>query len=269
MLAGKRLLVTGVATRRSIAFAIAREAQLAGAEVVLTSFGRVRSLSERAARRLPQPADVIELDVNEPDDFAAVADDLKARWGGLDGAVHAIAYAPPDALNGDFLGTPPESAEVAFRTSALSLKSLAAALAPLLERSDGSTASLVSLSFESSVAWPSYDWMGVSKAALEAVSRYLARDLGPRGVRVNVVSAGPILTVAASQIPAFATIDDAYRARAPIGWDHSDPTPVAQAVCFLLSDWSRGIAGETLRVDGGCNSVGCPTQNGALVGASG
>lgn len=266
-LAGKRLLVTGVSTPRSIAFAIAREALLAGADVVLSSFGRMRSLTERSAERLPRPVDVIELDVNEPGDLDALPRDLSQRWGELDGAVHAVAYAPPDALSGDFLGTPTESAALAFQTSAVSLKTLAAALAPLLSRSDGSTTSLVSLSFESSVAWPSYDWMGVSKAALEAVSRYLARDLGPRGIRVNVVSAGPLRTLAAGEIPAFAAIDRAYRARAPIGWDNSDPTPVAQAACFLLSDWSRGIAGEVVRVDGGCHSIGCAAE-GATAGAA-
>jgi meromycolic acid enoyl-[acyl-carrier protein] reductase len=262
MLERRRILVTGVSTTDSIAFAVAREAQLAGAELVLTSFGRFARLARRAAARLPRPCDVLELDVTKPADFARVRDELRDRFGELDGVVHAIAHAPPDALSGDFLSTPSESAATAFQTSAYSFKSLAAALAPLMARSDGSTTSTVALSFESTVAWPSYDWMGVCKAALESIARYLARDLGPSGIRANVVSAGPVLTVAASQIPEFFTINDAYVRRAPIGWDHTDPTPIAKAVCFLLSDWSRGITGETLHVDGGCRIVGCPASNG-------
>ena len=267
-LAGKRLLVTGVITRRSIATRIAREAQLAGGEVVLTSFGRVRRLTERAASDLPHPADVLELDVNEPHQLDLVRASLEQRWGRIDGVVHAVAYAPPDALNGNFLETPVDSARVAFETSAFSLKSLAAALQPLMRRTDGTTSSLVSLSFESSVAWPSYDWMGVSKAALESVARYLARDLGPAGIRVNVVSGGPILTVAASQIPEFETINADFDERAPLGWDSRDAGPVAHAVCFLLSDWARGIAGHVLRVDGGRACIGCAASNSGESGAS-
>jgi enoyl ACP reductase len=258
LLAGKRLLVTGVVTRKSIAFAVAREAQLAGAEVVLTSFGRVRQLTERAARALPELADVLELDVSSPDDLRSLAGSVRARWGGLDGVLHAIAYASPDAMAGDMLGTPVASATRSFELSAVSLKELSAALEPLMARHDGTTTSLVTLTFDSTVAWPSYNWMGVSKAALEAVARYLARDLGPRGIRVNAVAAGPLMTVAASQIPEFHTIDAEYRRRAPLGWDHADVAPVARAACFLLSDWAAGITGEVLRVDGGCHAVGCP-----------
>jgi enoyl ACP reductase len=253
---GKRLLVTGVATRQSIAFAVAAEAQRAGAEVVLTSFGRMCSLTERAARRLPEPADVVELDVTRPEDFVALTETLGERWGGLDGALHAIAFAPPDALGGDFLATPPESAAAAFQTSAFSLKELARALLPLFESNGGG--SVVGLDFDASVAWPAYDWMGVSKAAFESVSRYLARDLGPRGVRVNLVSAGPIGTLAANGIPGFADLARSWTAGAPLGWDHADPTPVARAACFLLSDWSKGISGEILHVDGGYHAMGAP-----------
>ena len=251
---GKRLLVTGVITHRSIAFAVAEQAQLQGAEVVLTSFGRVRRMTERAAVRLPRTPDVLELDVNEPSDLEAVAEELEARWGGLDGVLHAIAFAPEDALGGRFLETPPDSAAQAFQTSAYSLKALAAAVLPLLERDGGG--SLVGLDFDASVAWPVYDWMGVSKAALEAVNRYLARDLGPRGVRVNLVSAGPLETVAAGGIPGFDELAREWSRRAPLGWDVRDPTPVAQAVCFLLSDWARGICGEILHVDGGFHAIG-------------
>jgi meromycolic acid enoyl-[acyl-carrier-protein] reductase len=258
-LEGKRLLVTGVITRRSIAWAVAEQAQLQGAEVVLTSFGRARRMTERAAARLPEPPDVLELDVNRPDDLQAVATELDRRWSGLDGVLHAIAFAPEDALGGRFLDTPPESAAQAFTTSAYSLKALAASLAPLLERGEGS---VVALDFDASVAWPVYDWMGVSKAALEAVARYLARDLGPRDVRVNLVSAGPIETVAAGGIPGFEQLAAEWHSRAPLGWDVSDPTQVARAVCFLLSDWSRGISGEILHVDGGFHAM-ATSPNGA------
>jgi enoyl-[acyl-carrier protein] reductase I len=248
---GKRLLVTGALTHRSIAFSVAEQAQLAGAEVVLTSFGRARRLTERAVRRLPEPADVLELDVNSPDDLDAVHAELERRWGGLDGVLHAIAYAPEDALGGRFLETPAESAAQAFTTSAFSLKALAAALLPLLE--DGG--SVVGLDFDASVAWPAYDWMGVSKAGLEAVARYLARDLGPRGVRVNLISAGPLETPAAGGIPGFDRLAGEWAARAPLGWETNDPSPVAQAACFLFSDWARGITGEILHVDGGFHAM--------------
>ena len=257
---GKRLVITGVITHRSIAFAVAQEAQQAGAEVVLTSFGRARRLTERAAQRLPVPPDVLELDVNRADDFDALAADLHSRWGGVDGALHAIAFAPEDALGGRFLETPAESAIQAFHTSAYSYKALAGALLPLLEARGGG--SLVALDFDASVAWPVYDWMGVSKAALEAVSRYLARDLGPRGIRANLVSAGPIETVAAGGLPGFGDLASHWQRGAPLGWDVTDPVPVARAVCFLLSDWASGISGEILHVDGGFHAVG-PALDGA------
>ncbi len=250
-LESKRLLVTGALTHRSIAFAVAEQAQLAGAEVLLTGFGRARRLTERAARRLPEPPDVLELDVNSPEDLAALRTELGSRWGGLDGVLHAIAYAPDDALGGRFLETPAESAAQAFTTSAFSLKGLSAGLLPLLE--DGG--SIVGLDFDASRAWPAYDWMGVSKAGLEAVARYLARDLGPRGVRVNLVSAGPIETPAAGGIPGFEDLAGEWRSRAPLGWDVNDAEGVAQAVCFLFSDWSRRISGEILHVDGGFHAM--------------
>lgn len=254
LLDGKRLLLTGVVTKRSIAYAVAERAQLAGAEIVLTSFGRARRMTERAAAKLPDPPDVLELDVNKAEDFDALAAELESRWGGLDGALHAVAFAPEDALGGNFLKTSPESAEAAFRTSAFSFKSLGEALAPLLGRDDGG--GLVGLDFDASVAWPAYDWMGVSKAALEAVSRYLARDLGPEHVRVNLVSAGPVDTPAAGGIPGFDKLAAAWQRQAPLGWDSEDPTPVADAACFLLSDWARGISGEIVHVDGGFHAMG-------------
>jgi enoyl-[acyl-carrier protein] reductase I len=254
ILAGKRLLITGVITKDSIAFHAASEAQREGAEIVLTSFGRVRRLTERAAARLPKPVDVIELDVNRAEDLEALTGELRDRWGGVDGALHAIAFAPEDAIGGRFLETPPESALEAFRTSAFSLKALAAALEPLM----GQGGSIVGLDFDASVAWPIYDWMGVAKAALESVSRYLARDLGSRGIRVNLVSAGPLGTTAARGIPGFEGLASLWQQQAPLGWDVDDPGPVAGAICFLLSDYARGISGEILHVDGGFHAIGAP-----------
>ncbi len=255
MLEGKRLLITGLMTKESIAYAVAELAQQQGAEVVLTSFGRASSMTERAAGGLPTKPDVLELDVNKPEDVAAVAEELGSRWGSLDGVLHAIAFAPSDAIGGGFLDTPPESAVQAFTTSAFSLKALGASLAPLLEQSDGS---VVGLDFDASVAWPVYDWMGVAKAALESVSRYLARDLGPRGVRVNLVSAGPIETAAAGGIPGFDRLADEWGGRAPLGWDANDASSVAGTVCYLLSDLSRGVTGEIIHVDGGYHAMGAP-----------
>ena len=251
LLAGRRLLITGVVTRDSIAWHVARRAQEEGASVVLTGFGRARRLTERAARVLPAPADVLELDVDSESDLLAVREELDRRWGSLDGVLHAIAFAPADALGGDFLATPPASAERAFRTSAYSLKGLTEAVLPLLD--EGS--SVVGLDFDASVAWPAYDWMGVAKAGLEAVSRYLARDLGPRGIRVNLVSAGPVRTLAAGGIPGFDRLRDAWTEQAPLGWDVDDATPVADAACFLLSPLARAISGEILHVDGGFHAV--------------
>jgi enoyl-[acyl-carrier protein] reductase I len=267
LLADKRIVVTGVVTRGSIAYHVAERAQELGAEIVLTSFGRVRRLTERAAAGLPQPVDILELDANRAEDFEKLTDELRDRWGAVDGALHAIAYGPPDALGGRFLHTPPESAATAFLTSAYSFKALAAALGSLMTTGG----SLVALDFDATVAWPVYDWMGVAKAALEATSRYLARDLGAQGVRANLVSAGPLATVAASGIPGFEQLAGAWRAQAPLGWDTGDPAPVADTVCFLLSDLARAITGELVHVDGGYHAMGAPAPAGAaadqLVGA--
>ena len=252
MLAGKKLLITGVITRDSIAWEVARQAQDAGAEVLLTGFGRAKRMTERAAAKLPQPVDVLELDVNSPEDLEALTHELRERWGRVDGVLHAIAFAPEDAIGGSFLDTPPESATTAFQTSAYSLKSLTTAVLPLMEQGGA----VVGMDFDAQVAWPVYDWMGVSKAALEAVSRYLARDLGPRGVRVNLVSAGPLGTLAARGIPGFEQLASAWERQAPLGWDTEDAGPVAGAVCFLLSDHARAVTGEILHVDGGFHAMG-------------
>jgi meromycolic acid enoyl-[acyl-carrier-protein] reductase len=256
ILAGKRLLITGVITKDSIAFHAAAAAQREGAEVLLTSFGRVRRLTERAAARLPESVDVLELDVNSATDLEALEPELRSRWESVDGVLHAIAFAPEDALGGRFLTAPADSAAQAFVTSAFSLKALAVAVAPLMS----SGASVVGLDFDASVAWPIYDWMGVAKAALESVSRYLARDLGPRGIRVNLVSAGPLGTIAARGIPGFEQLASLWEAQSPLGWDVRDPAPVAGAICFLLSDYSRAVTGEIIHVDGGFHAMGAPME---------
>ncbi len=253
MLEGKRLLLTGVLTPQSIAFSVAQVAQEQGADLVLTGFGKSMGLTERSARRLPRPVDVLELDANDDAHIERLANDLWTRWGGLDGILHAIAFAPQDALGGNFLHTPRESAELAFRTSAFSLKALAAGLHGLMRDGGGA---IVSMDFDAAVAWPIYDWMGVSKAALESVTRYLARDLGPDGIRVNCVSAGPLRTMAAKSIPGFDVLAKAWSSRSPLRWDTADPLPVARAVAFLLSDWAAGITGEIVHVDGGYHAMG-------------
>jgi enoyl ACP reductase len=254
-LEGKRLLITGVSTRHSIAFAIAEQAQLAGAEIVLSSFGRMRRLTERAAKQLPQPAEVLALDVNRAADILAVGEELERRWGSLDGVVHSIAWAPPDALSGNFVETPTDSALLALQTSAISLQALVRGMLPLL-RASATGGSVVGLDFDASVAWPGYDWMGVSKAALEAVSRYLARDLGANGIRVNLVSAGPLKTPAAGALDGFSNLAARWENQAPLGWDPTDPSPVARVACFLLSEWSQGVTGEIVHVDGGYHAMG-------------
>ena len=257
LLEGRRLLITGVLTEGSIAYAVARRAREEGAQVVLTGFGRGLRITRRIAKRLGDPPpDVLELDVNDAEQLAAVAQDLEERWGALDGVLHAIAFAPGDALGGDFLGTPPESAQIAFTTSAYSMKGLAAALLALLER--GEHPSIVGLDFDATVAWPAYDWMGVAKAALESVNRYLARDLGARGVRSNLVSAGPIKSVAAGSIPGFEMLAEAWDGRSPLPWNTKDAGPVADACLFLLSGLARGVTGEIVHVDGGYHALGAP-----------
>ena len=252
-LEGKRLLLTGVLTPQSIAFAVAQVAQEQGAEIVLTGFGKSMSLTERSAKRLAQPVDVFELDANDDAHIERLAGEIRERWGGLDGILHAIAFAPQDALGGNFLHTPRESAELAFRTSAFSLKAIAAGLHDLMREGGGA---IVSMDFDAAVAWPIYDWMGVSKAALESVTRYRARDLGPDGIRVNCISAGPLRTMAAKSIPGFDVLAKAWSGRAPLRWDTADPLPVARAVAFLLSDWAAGITGEIVHVDGGYHAMG-------------
>ena len=255
VLASRRILVTGVLTPKSIAFAIAHACHVQGAEVVLTSFGRAMSLTERSAKQLdPQPA-VLEMDVTDVDQVRSVAAAVRERWGSLDGVVHAIGFAPEDCLGGHFMEAPWSSVATAMQVSSFSLKTLAAEFVPLMPATGGA---LVALTFDGTLAWPLYDWMGPAKAALEAIGRYLARDLGPRHVRVNTISAGPLETIAARSIPGFRTLKDAWSGQAPLGWDAADAGPVADTAVFLLSDMARGISGEVIHVDGGYHSQGAP-----------
>ncbi len=252
LLDGKTILVTGVLTERSIAFHVARLAQLEGAQVVLTSFGRQFRLTQTIAKRLPVTAPVVELDVTDAEHLAGLADRVREHADRLDGVVHSIGFAPQSVLGDKFLSAEWADVSTAVQISAFSLKSLAVAAQPLLGRGS----SIVGLTFDASVAWPVYDWMGVAKAAFESTSRYLARDLGPAGIRVNLVAAGPIRTTAATSIPGFEAIEGGWSERAPLGWDVGDPVPTAQAVAALLSDWFPATTGEIVHVDGGVHAMG-------------
>ncbi len=250
----KRLLITGVLTEASIAFSIARLAQEQGAEVLLTGFGRGLRITRRVARRLPSTPDVLELDVTEPEHLDAVAAVLGERWGRVDGLVHAIGFAPQAALGGGFLSASWEDVATAMHISTYSLAAMGRAFAPLLAKAGGG--SVVGLDFDASVAWPAYDWMGVAKAGLESCCRYLARDLGAQGTRVNLVAAGPLRTMAARSIEGFSAYEDAWARRAPLGWDVTNAEPVARVVCALLSDWMAGVTGEIVHADGGAHAMG-------------
>ena len=255
LLDGKRLLVTGVITDASLAFHAARIAQEQGAEVVLTGYGRMR-LVERIAQRLPKGAPVVELDVTSQEQLDSLVERVSPHLGEdpkLDGVLHSIAGAPASCLGeGAFLGAPWEDVAVALHIGAYSYKSLAVALLPLL----GPGSSIVGMDFDNRQAWPAYDWMGVAKSSLESVNRYLARDLGPKGIRVNLVAAGPVRTMAAKSIPGFAKFEDVWDERSPLGWDVNDPVPVAKTVCALLSDWMPATTGSMVWADGGFSAVG-------------
>ena len=257
LLDGKKLLITGVLTDDSIAFAAAKVAQEAGAEVLLTNVGKGVRLTEKVARKLPTTPDVLQMDVNSDDDIAAVSADVMRRWGRLDGVLHSIGFAPQDTLGGNFLTAPWESVAIAIHTSTYSLKALSVGLLePLKVAGADGGASIVSLTFDGRFAWPIYDWMGVAKAGLEAVTRYLARDLGEHNIRVNTVSAGPIRTMAGKSIPGFDSIAGVWPARAPLAWSLTDATPVGQMCAFLLSDWAPMTTGEMIHVDGGYHALG-------------
>jgi enoyl ACP reductase len=251
ILDGKRILVTGVLTDSSIAFHVARVAQQEGATVVLTGFGRL-SLVERIAKRLPDPPPVLELDVTDAGHLDSLAERVSEHVSGLDGVVHGIANAPASALGGNFLNTPWADVASAMHVSAYSLKALTMAALPLM----GDGGSVVGMDFDATISWPAYDWMGVSKAALESTARYLARYLGPRGIRVNLMSAGPLKTIAASSIPGFERFEAVWAEKAPLGWDLSNPEPAARGCVALLSDWFPATTGEIVHVDGGAHAMG-------------
>ena len=253
LLDGKKILVTGVLTDGSIAFHIARLAQEQGAQVVLSSYGRVMSLTTRISARLPMPAPIIELDVTSAEDLQALESRVREHFpDGLDGVVHSIGFAPEAALGGNFLNTSWEDVATAMQVSAYSLKALTMAARPLFNGSG----SVVGLDFDATVAWPKYDWMGVAKAALEATSRYLARDLGAENIRINLVAAGPIKTMAAKSIPGFQEFENVWNERAPLAWNVNDPVPAAQAAVALLSDWFPKTTAEIIHVDGGVHAMG-------------
>jgi enoyl ACP reductase len=252
LLDGKRLLITGVITDASLAFGVARMAQQEGAQVVLTGFGRM-SLVERVARKLPEPAPVIELDVADDEQLASLAERVGEHVDGLDGVFHSIGFAPASCLGGGFLDAPWADVATAVHVSTYSLKSLAVAALPLFGEAGGS---ILGLTFDATVAWPAYDWMGVAKAGLESTSRYLARELGSRHIRVNLIAAGPIRTMAAKSIPGFGAFEDAWNGRAPLGWDNEDSEPVARAAAALMSDWFPATTGEIVHVDGGFHAMG-------------
>jgi enoyl-[acyl-carrier protein] reductase I len=253
ILEGKKVLVTGVLTEASIAFATARIAQEQGATVVLSNFGRALSLCQRIAKRLPQEAPVVELDVTNTEHLATLADRLREQVGDhLDGVVHSIGFAPQDALGGNFLNTPFESVATAMHVSAYSLKSLTMACLPLMQNGG----SVVGLTFDAQYAWPQYDWMGPAKAALEATSRYMARDLGKQNIRCNLISAGPIGSMAAKSIPGFGELASVWDTRSPLEWDLKDPEPAGRGIVALLSDWFPKTTGEIIHVDGGLHAIG-------------
>jgi enoyl ACP reductase len=251
LLAGKRLLVTGVITDASIAFSVAKLAQENGATVVLTGFGRL-SLVERIAKRLPEAAPVIELDVTNQEHLDGLADKVREHVDGIDGVVHSIAFGPQSVLGGEFLNAGWADVSTALQVSTYSYKALATACLPLM----GPGGSIVGLTFDATKAWPVYDWMGVAKAGLESASRYLALHLGKQGIRSNLVSAGPLRTMAAKSIPGFEQFEDAWSARAPLGWNLDDQEPAARAICALLSDWFPATTGEMIHVDGGYHALG-------------
>jgi enoyl ACP reductase len=252
LLEGKNSVVTGVLTDASLAFGVARIAREEGADIVLTGAGRALSLTQRTARKLGDGIEVFELDVTVPEHGVAVRDALAQKWGRVDGVLHAIGFAPQACLGDDFMAAGWDDVAVALHVSAYSLKALADAFVPLM----GPGGAFVGLDFDNRQAWPAYNWMGVAKSALQSVSRYLAKDLGPRGIRSNLVAAGPVKTMAAKSIPGFALFEDTWDDRAPLGWDVTDSEPVARACVALLSDWFPATTGEIVHVDGGYHAMG-------------
>jgi enoyl-[acyl-carrier protein] reductase I len=252
LLDGKKIVITGVLTDASLAYGVAQLARSEGADIVLTGAGRALKLTQRTARKLGDDIDVYELDVTVPEHGIAVREALAEKWGHVDGVLHAIGFAPEVCLGDDFLAAQWDDVAIAMHISTYSLKALADAFLPLM----GEGGSFVGLDFDNQQAWPAYNWMGVAKSALQSVSRYLAKEVGPRGIRSNLVAAGPIKTMAAKSIPGFAKFEDVWDDRAPLGWDVTDSEPVARAVIALLSDWFPATTGEIIHVDGGYHAIG-------------
>ena len=253
ILEGKSVLVAGVTMNTSIGYRIAELAAEQGATVLVSNFGRALSLTRRIIKRLdPEPV-LLEVDVTNEEHLAGLADQLRQHVDHLDGVVHSIAFANPEtAMGGKFLTTPADDVKTAIHVSAYSLVSLTMACRPLM----GPGGSIVGLTFDPRQSWPVYDWMGVAKSALESTSRYLARYLGPDGIRSNIVAAGPLETIAKKAIPGSEEFNNIWGPRAPLGWDPKDPDPTAKAVVALLSDWFPSTTGEMLHVDGGLHSTG-------------
>jgi len=252
LLDGKNIVITGVLTDASLAYGVAVLAQQEGANIVLTGAGRALSLTERTGRKLATPVDVFELDVTNPDHLVSVREALAEKWGRVDGVLHSIGFAPEACLGDDFMAPQWADVSIALHVSAYSLKALADAFVPLMTNGG----SIVGLDFDNRVAWPAYNWMGVAKSALESVSRYLAKELGPKGIRSNLVAAGPVKTMAAKSIPGFKKFEDVWDDRAPLGWDVTDSSAVAKACVALLSDWFPATTGEMVHVDGGYHATG-------------
>ena len=249
LLAGKRILVTGVLTDRSLAYHAAAKMQELGAEVLLTSFGRAKRITERAAQMLPKATDVLELDVTKQSDYDALVEELGARWDSVDGLLHSVAFAPAQLFKDPFLHANLDDVEAAMRISSYSLQQLSATLLPLMVRSQ-SGASIVALTVEDRVRVHPYAWMSVAKSVLNSIARQLAVHLADHNVRVNLIAAGPVRTNAGSVIPEFSEMEDTYK-RAPLGWDTRDHTAIAGPAAFLMSDLSRNMTGDILKVDGG------------------
>jgi enoyl-[acyl-carrier protein] reductase I len=252
--AGKQGLIVGVANKRSIAWGIAQAVSRRGARLALTYQGRFEEHVTELAQGLPEPSLVLPCDVGSDADIDAVFARIEQDFGSLDFVVHAVGFAPRNELEGPFLNVSRAGFAMALDISTYSLVALARGAMPLMEKKGGG--SILTLSFlGSDRVFPNYNVMGVAKAALESTVRYLASDVGPKNVRVNAVSAGPIKTLAAAGVKGFSNILHVYPERAPLR-RNVDMIDVAEASAFLLSDAARGITGEVLLVDAGYHVTG-------------
>ena len=267
LLQDKKILITGLLSNRSIAYGIAKAAHREGAQLAFTYQGeeiknRVVDLAKDFATAEFGPAPVLPCDVSDDTQIAKLFDDLRTQWDGLDGLVHSIAFAPREALKGDLLeGLSREAFRIAHDVSSYSLAALAKAALPMMENRKAAVLTLTYLGAQRSV--PNYNVMGLAKASLEAKVRYLAQGLGPRGIRVNGISAGPIKTLAAAGIGGFGKILKFVEENAPLRRNVTTED-VGNAAAFLLSDYASGITGEITYVDAGFSTV-----VGGMAGAAG